>query len=129
MSAEDTIRAREARYGDFAHRAKLAQRIQNDMRCSNKWGALAPDQQHALAMIAEKISRLLNGDPDQSDTWHDIAGYAMLVEARLNRTAPPPPSPPTQALDLHRAVKDVVELTEKQLLSPAERAALRALFS
>jgi hypothetical protein len=34
-------------------------------------------------MIAHKIGRILNGDPDYIDSWDDIAGYAKLVADRL----------------------------------------------
>ena len=30
-------------------------------------------------MNAQKVGRILNGDPNWSDSWHDIAGYAQLV--------------------------------------------------
>jgi hypothetical protein len=42
------------------------------------------DQREALDMIAHKIGRILNGDPDYSDSWRDIAGYATLVADRLD---------------------------------------------
>jgi hypothetical protein len=44
---------------------------------------LAPDQREALAMIANKLGRILNGDPNYADSWMDIAGYAKLVADRL----------------------------------------------
>lgn len=44
-----------------------------------------PDQKEALSMIFSKIARILNGDPDHIDSWHDIAGYATLVEDRLRK--------------------------------------------
>lgn len=44
---------------------------------------LASDQQEALDMIAHKIGRIVNGDPDYADSWVDIAGYAKLVADRL----------------------------------------------
>jgi len=34
-------------------------------------------------MIAHKIARIINGDPNHLDSWHDIAGYATLVEQEL----------------------------------------------
>lgn len=33
----------------------------------------------ALDMLANKLSRALNGNPEYVDTWLDIAGYAQLV--------------------------------------------------
>ena len=35
-------------------------------------------------MIQHKIARILNGDLRYADSWHDIAGYATLVDKRLN---------------------------------------------
>jgi len=37
-------------------------------------------------MIAHKIGRIINGDPDYDDSWVDIAGYAKLVSDRLQGT-------------------------------------------
>lgn len=34
-------------------------------------------------MIAGKIARIINGDPNYVDSWHDIAGYATLIEQEL----------------------------------------------
>ena len=34
-------------------------------------------------MILHKIGRIINGDADYADSWHDIAGYASLVDKRL----------------------------------------------
>lgn len=33
-------------------------------------------------MIAHKIGRILNGDPNYRDSWDDIAGYAKLAADR-----------------------------------------------
>ena len=41
------------------------------------------DQLEALDMIVHKIARIVNGDPNYSDSWVDIAGYAKLVSDRL----------------------------------------------
>jgi len=40
-------------------------------------------KKQALTVIADKIARILNGDHDYSENWHDIQGYARLVEERL----------------------------------------------
>ena len=39
----------------------------------------------ALDLIATKLARIITGDPDYSDNWHDIAGYATLVEQEIAR--------------------------------------------
>jgi hypothetical protein len=53
------------------------------------YNKLSADQRESLDMIQHKIGRILCGDPDYADSWHDIAGYAMLVEQRLNKPKPP----------------------------------------
>ena len=40
---------------------------------------LSDVQQEALDMIATKMARIVNGDPDKVDNWDDISGYAKLV--------------------------------------------------
>ena len=40
---------------------------------------LVPEQRHALDMIADKVARILAGDPQHTDHWLDIGGYAALA--------------------------------------------------
>jgi hypothetical protein len=82
-----TLEERGARYGAFRDHAVIAQGLQDVMRGTAGWSRLAPDQKQALSVIADKIARMLNGDPDYIDNWHDIIGYAKLVEDRLNERA------------------------------------------
>ncbi len=37
----------------------------------------------SFQMIANKIGRILNGDPLYKDSWTDIIGYATLIETDL----------------------------------------------
>lgn len=78
-----TLAERGARYGSFFDHALIAQSMQSLMRQTDGWDGLAPDMQQALTVIADKIARILNGDPTYVDNWHDIQGYALLVERRL----------------------------------------------
>lgn len=86
MSIESTLAERGARYGNFADHAEIAQALQDTLRATAGWVRLAADQRQALTVIADKIARMLNGDPDYVDNWHDIIGYARLVEQRLEAT-------------------------------------------
>lgn len=38
-----------------------------------------------MTMIATKMARIVNGDPDYLDNWHDIQGYAKLVQQELEK--------------------------------------------
>lgn len=78
----DTLAERGARYGDFTDHATIAQSLQNGMRCTAGWDRLSADKKQSLTVIADKIARILNGDPEYKDNWHDIAGYAKLAEDR-----------------------------------------------
>jgi hypothetical protein len=82
----DTIlNERASTYGSFKGVAEVAQEfkalIHNALTDSHK--VLDADQVEALDMIASKIARIVNGNPDHTDSWLDIAGYATLVADRL----------------------------------------------
>jgi hypothetical protein len=84
MSVEDTLDGREKQYGAFIGQASLCQSLKHTMHRADKWKTLEMDQREALEMIQHKVARILNGDPDYADNWHDIAGYATLVEREIN---------------------------------------------
>ena len=83
MSVQDTLTERGGRYGDFSDHAEIAQSLQKTMRQTSGWDRLDAPKKQALTVIADKIARILNGDPEYADNWHDIQGYARLVEERL----------------------------------------------
>lgn len=82
-----TISARGVRYGKFIECARIARSIKRAFVDSPNWSELGDDQAEALEMIALKIARVLNGDPSDADSWHDICGYAKLVADRLETGA------------------------------------------
>jgi len=83
---EATLQERGSRYGDFAGHAEVTMELKRlvSFALRQRCKSLADDQQEALDMICHKIGRIINGDPDYADSWHDIAGYAQLVANRLN---------------------------------------------
>ena len=84
IGVDATLAERGARYGTFTGHAKITQNIKRAMQDSPNWEKLDDDQREALEMTAHKIGRILNGDPNYADSWHDIIGYTRLVEARLD---------------------------------------------
>lgn len=92
---DKTLAERGNRYGDFTYHASIAQGLQFRMQTfcikqDNLEGFIIPwkhklndVQRQALTVIADKIARILSGDPNYADNWHDIQGYAKLVEDRL----------------------------------------------
>ena len=55
------------------------------MRLTDNWEELSPAQKESLEMIVHKIARILNGDPNYADSWHDISGYATLIDNALTK--------------------------------------------
>ena len=78
-----TLDERGERYGKFRNHAELSQKLKQAMKEKATWWDLSPSQQESLEMIAHKIARILNGDPNYADNWHDIAGYATLIDLQL----------------------------------------------
>lgn len=89
--ARDTVDAvlaeRGSRYGRFDQHAAITQSLKGLLFQYRPRTSLAPDQVEALEMIAHKLGRIVNGDPDYADSWVDIAGYAKLVADRLEGNA------------------------------------------
>lgn len=83
----ETLKERGAVYGDYKggseFRADVMQLITH--RYAEINGKLL-DALHMVYIydIVNKLSRLA-ATPDHVDTWHDIAGYATLVEEALKR--------------------------------------------
>lgn len=83
-SVEATLAERGSRYGDFPTHATITQNIKRAMVESKNWETLPDSMKESLEMIAHKIGRILNGDPNYQDSWHDISGYAQLIEQELS---------------------------------------------
>lgn len=79
-----TVEERGNRYGAFKDGADIMQELKSVMRSTPNWNNLTPSQREALEMIQHKVGRILNGDPNYTDSWHDIKGYAHLIEEELN---------------------------------------------
>lgn len=79
---EKTLDERGSRYGDFTDHAAVTQDLKEMMRSHDNWDELPATHKEALEMIQHKVGRILNGDPNYEDNWHDIAGYAVLSEQR-----------------------------------------------
>lgn len=80
---DSILEARGKEYGKFTEHARITQKFKDMMSRTPKWAGLNDDQKESLEMIAHKIGRILNGNPNNQDSWADIAGYAKLVSDRL----------------------------------------------
>lgn len=80
---EETLRDRQSSHGDYHEQAELACALRDTMATGVCWRSLTKVEKDALLMIAVKVSRILTGNPHAVDHWHDIQGYAALVELDL----------------------------------------------
>lgn len=83
LDIDATLQERGQRYGSFDEHARITQELKYIMFGTPNWPRLSVDKKEALDMIAHKIGRILNGDPNYKDSWTDIVGYARLVEKAL----------------------------------------------
>lgn len=77
------LEERGKRYGEFKGHAKITQELKGVMANCDNWSKLSHSQKEALEMIAHKIGRILNGDPNYADNWVDIGGYSQLIVKEL----------------------------------------------
>lgn len=83
VNVNDTLAERGSRYGDFRAHAEITQGLKGVMQQTPGWWRLTASMKESLEMIAHKVGRILNGDPNYDDSWLDIAGYATLVVDEL----------------------------------------------
>ena len=81
---QDVLQERETKYGPFDNHALITQQLKWVMGSQKGYGRLNVSQRESLDMIAHKIGRILNGDPNYADSWVDIAGYAQLIVNELH---------------------------------------------
>jgi hypothetical protein len=84
-SVKDTLTERQKTHGSFQSHADICQSLKAQMRRSSTWQDLPNHMKESLEMIQHKIARILNGSPNHHDHWHDIIGYATLVEDTLEK--------------------------------------------
>jgi hypothetical protein len=84
-TVDETLEQRGNNYGDYRDVAYAAQELKKTLRYSKSWHSMEPYMQESLDMICNKMSRIVNGNPYYDDSWHDICGYATLVEKQLEK--------------------------------------------
>lgn len=81
-----TLSQRQKTHGEFSDHARIAQELKGCLIPVR--GELQDTHREALDMICHKIARILAGDTNEPDHWHDIAGYATLVEKEIKNGMP-----------------------------------------
>ena len=112
QSIEATLAERGSRYGAFIGHATITQALKGVLRgtiltdlqdekfvtdleaaCAalqKKWPTLRADVREGAEMIAHKLGRTLNGDPEYHDNFVDAGGYSKLVADRQWADQNPP---------------------------------------
>lgn len=75
---DETLSERAKTHGDFKEVANTYLNIKKAIFKDKQY--FTDDEVLAIDMIAQKLARIANGNPHFKDHWHDIAGYATLVE-------------------------------------------------
>lgn len=79
-TVEETLQQRGNVHGDYNEQSATHDALLSVMIKRESFMQLKPQHRQALNIIAMKISRILSGDAEHKDHWHDIAGYATLAE-------------------------------------------------
>ena len=82
---DEVLKERGDRYGDFGDHADIAQGFKKIMMNSRSWMDLTPSMKQTMEMFADKMARILNGDPFYDDSWIDIIGYSQLIVNQLHQ--------------------------------------------
>lgn len=78
MSIEKTLEERGGTYGPYRDNADLTQDLYACIIDHKNYDQLDSSHKETIHMIFHKISRIVNGNPNFHDSWHDIEGYARL---------------------------------------------------
>lgn len=83
-TVQDTLAERQKEYGSFEDVAFVTQGLVDFLSRHTKYDEMPKTHKEALHMIASKVARLTMGNHNSIDGWHDIAGYAKLIENLLS---------------------------------------------
>mgnify|MGYP007069491165 CR=1 FL=1 len=83
MTVNETLTQRANTHGSFKDNADIAQRLKAVIRSGKEYAVLSNDKREAIDMICHKLARIVSGNPEYADHWHDVAGYATLVDNDL----------------------------------------------
>ena len=82
-TVQETLADREKSYGSYPENCKLTQDVKDILRAHPRWETMSPDKKQSVEMIVYKMARIITGDHGHKDSWHDIAGFARLIEQNL----------------------------------------------
>lgn len=78
----ETFKSRGSTHGDYKEQSECSIALYNEIM--SRAASLTATQKHSLMLICTKLGRIATGSAKEPDHWHDIAGYATLIERELN---------------------------------------------
>lgn len=79
-NVESTLAQRQNVHGDYARSAGVKDELLRRLECTPNFEQMDSVGRTTLRMIVEKLGRIMFGDWSFADHWHDIAGYATLMD-------------------------------------------------
>ncbi|MFA6066929.1 MAG: hypothetical protein WC707_07135 [Candidatus Babeliaceae bacterium] len=83
---KEILKDRGSIYGDYQDVSRVSQHLKSTMRSVENWASLDNQKKESFEMIANKIARILCGDPKYIDNYRDIIGYIQLIIDSLSYT-------------------------------------------
>lgn len=83
MTVNETLTQRANTHGNFKDNATIAQALKGVVKLGKNYSVMSADKREAIDMICHKLARIVSGNPEYADHWHDVAGYATLVDNDL----------------------------------------------
>jgi hypothetical protein len=85
-SPDEVIAERGRTHGDYGQMSEVQAGLVRILTTSPGWAQLRPTIQVFLLAVAQKLSRIVSGNPAEPDHYRDIGGYARLAEKSLEPT-------------------------------------------
>lgn len=79
MTIKKILQTRAGTYGEYRNVSQISQDIKKVIKNSRNYPLMPAYMLESLELIANKLARILNGDPLYDDSWRDISGYCTLV--------------------------------------------------
>ena len=79
MEIKKVLQTRAGTYGEYKDVSQISQDIKKVIKNSRNYPLMPAYMLESLELIANKLARILNGDPMYDDSWRDISGYCTLV--------------------------------------------------
>ena len=115
------LEERGERYGSFIEHARITQDIKETLKTGESWDICTDTQKQSLELFADKMARIVNGDPDYDDSWVDIIGYAQLIVNELHDNEDEPKDEPE---DIPNGYEELLDEFEDKTIITSENVQL-----